>query len=289
MYPRSKSHIFKKSNAMNVVQETQEENNKELEFKRTKLSSFQFNDDILMTNSIQIKFETLISLPKEPITPKIKSNSKSKTISSLMDPVYEVKEEADDKNEKVNKVMNSPRIKYLTDFKEDVIPSKKVFSSIHNTFHKVNYEMEKDEVITEDNNENIPEEGRKVKKKESSHKFLESFIDKTDSVISDEVNLNDNQLINVEEPADFETIKEEIIEDDEKETIHKISESIFIIFNILAMPIADEVGVEGVNMIRSSSHRLAYVKPEDNIIINDPITENVDEEKLTEQDENSEV
>lgn len=215
--------MFKKTKVMNVVQETIEENNNEKEviFHRKKLSNFQFNDDILMANSIPIKLDSLTSLPPEPITPKLKIATKSKTISSVMDPVYEVKEETDlDKNERVNRRMiTSPRIKYMTDFKEDIdiLQTKKIFSSIH----KHNYEMEKDEVITEDNNENMPEEIRKVKKKQSSHKFLENFIDKTDSVISEEFNLNNDQFINAGEKTNFEIIKEEeVVEEEEKELTH---------------------------------------------------------------------
>ena len=70
--------------------------------------------------------------------------------SKDIDPILEVKEETDKFDRKIHE---SPRIKFMTDFKEDTISAK-----LLNT-HYNKYDIE--DIIAEDNNENIVEEKKK--------------------------------------------------------------------------------------------------------------------------------
>jgi hypothetical protein len=172
-----------------------------------------------------------------------------------MDPVYEVKEEGEVKYEKI-KVINSPRVKYLTEFKEDIISPRNFYnSSFINSGNK--YDIETSEVITEDNAENNVDDFQ-LKKLIAHHLKLEDFIDKSDTIeeITGLCNVNTD---------DIEAIKEEIQEDEE--IGHKINSVHNLSLNV---PLSDSFELE-----RSRQPRISVITPES---IGEAICEEKDEE-----------
>lgn len=135
------------------------------------------------------------------------SCTSSNVISSLMDPVYEVKEESN-QPEINGALLQSPRINCFTDNMEDsltnnISPKTSYYSTFPYHLSK-NYSMDS-EAIAEDNNENIVEKEVQIKKKDSRHKF-ETFVDKEENVMFS------NPFS--EKDADFETINEEVLEEE---------------------------------------------------------------------------
>ena len=168
-----------------------------------------------------------------------------------MDPVYEVKEEAENKYENF-KINNSPRIKYLSDFKEDTFSNHSFYSSSFvNNGNK--FEFETNEVIKEDNAENNIDDAN-LKKLIENHLKIENFLDKSD-FIEDKTDVNVNIY-------DVEAIKEEVLEDEE--ITHKINNSYNLSMNI---PLSDSFELE-----RPRQTRISVIKP-------DTIDELVFEEK----------
>jgi hypothetical protein len=208
MFKRSKSTIFKKKIAIDVVnEETNEEDADTTTLKKSKFpTASDFKEDgVILKN----KLNTMVSISYP--SPKVEGY---KTINSVsyMDPVVEVKEEAEvTKNEKRVHHMNSPRMHFMTDMREDTISPKSTYhntSSFSNIIYK-NWET-MEEAIQEDNNENIPEQNLKRKDSKSKLKFSENIIrDKTDDVCEQgEVDFKLNEM-------DIEVIKEENAEEEE--------------------------------------------------------------------------
>lgn len=221
---RSKSQMFKKRKYIeNVVNEEMVEDDyerdNEIVSKRSpfKFSNINFNDD-LPSNFSKNTF-TLQCLKSVAISPSSRAfKGRSHTVTILpvtMDPVVEDKEEEARNEVKENLLsLNSPRVKFMTDNKEDVTLST---SSFH--YFPKDYSIETNEVIAEDNNENLQENDCQVKKKESKHKILENMIDKEENYNIQELNVNINGS------ANFEIIDEEKEENGEEVEFiqHKLS------------------------------------------------------------------
>jgi len=128
--------------------------------------------------------------------------------TNLMDTLYEVKEEQNPEItiEKKTIKLQSPQMKFLTDNLEDT--TIKHFFSSNNMG---SYKFDQEDVITEDNNENNLENVEL--KKSTSNKKLETFIDKSES-FDDQMNVKKNITETL-----IETIKEENVEEEEKEDI----------------------------------------------------------------------
>jgi hypothetical protein len=150
-------------------------------------------------------------LKKRQFSKKKESNKNIEELTS-MDPVYEEKDE-DNKNEQM-KIISSPRVRFMTELKEDVISPRLYFSSFHmNSSNK--YDLETDEVIAEDNNENNVENEYFAKKHKNSYLNLEDFIDKKEANFD---HMQGELIVNTE---NIETIKEENIEEDDIMNYHK--------------------------------------------------------------------
>lgn len=202
-----------------------------------------------LTNSKFVNLEQRINnLPKT----KLSGNFTSHSLVN-MDPVYEVKEESDLKNESI-KVISSPRVKYLTGFSEDMVSSRGYYNtSFINSTNK--YDFEANDIITEDNAENNVDNDLNLKKLIAHHLKLEDFIDKSDTIeeVIGSCNINTD---------DFECIKEE--NQDDEEIQHKINND----FNV---PLSDSFELE-----RVKQPKISIINPES--IIGEAIFEEKDEE-----------
>jgi len=220
---RSKSQMIK-SFIENVVNEEMAEDDYERENeyinkkKPLKFSNISFNDDLptkISKNTFTLQYIKTTSFSN--LKKSIRGKSQIVNIFPVdMDPVVEDKEE-EIKNETKHKIskLNSPRVKFMTDNKEDVAIQSNFHSA--SSFHYVSkdYSIETDEIIAEDNNENIIENDFHLKKKDSSHKILENVIDR-----EEEFNYNVHELnVNSVSVANFETIKEEKDENIEEEHV----------------------------------------------------------------------
>lgn len=183
-------------------------------------SNISFNDDLPSRFSKStFKLDPIIKRRRIPSSTKIYDISKHLSIN--MDPVVEVKE--DDKNETLKKInsINSPRVKLFTDSMEDnTINSPKIVSS---TSYHLNRDyfvtLENEEAIAEDNNENLVDLLEEKKRTSTHHKnIIENIIDKEENPNLVELNVNSE--------ISFEPIKEENIEEDDKDIMtHKKSSS----------------------------------------------------------------
>jgi hypothetical protein len=200
-------------NEENVEDEIDSENTNKR--KPLNFSNISLNDDLpsrFRNNSLN---EPIIKRRKIPSSSKIYDLSKH--LSMTMDPVVEVKEDDKDRNEVLKNLLNSPRVKFMTDsFEDNTFNSPMMVSA--SSFHlprEYILSVEKDEVIAEDNNEYVVDVTDNIRRSNSHHKnIIENIIDK-------EENLNLVEL-NVNQEASFEPIKEENIEEDDKEVIpHK--------------------------------------------------------------------
>lgn len=206
---RSKSQRFKKryyieSDVVNEEQDEEDEADSKIKRKPFKYSYTSLNDDFPKgKNFKKSKFESFKTLMQN--------------ILPNMDPVAEVKEDEKDLNSQLkglNLGINSPRIRLLTDIKEDqAINSSNLsnFSNFANNYYARGYSVETNEIIAEDNNENIIEND--LVNKETLHKnMLEGIIDKEEILNIHELNVNCN--------SEFEPIKEEnVLEEEDKESI----------------------------------------------------------------------
>jgi hypothetical protein len=97
--------------------------------------------------------------------PEIRLKTKNNQTSKEIDPILEVKEESD---KFFPKMHESPRIKLMTDFKEDTYSTK--FLNTHYNKYDIF-----EEIIAEDNNENIVEN-------EKTKKPITDMIDDVDPI-----------------------------------------------------------------------------------------------------------
>jgi hypothetical protein len=224
--------MFKKKYIENVVNEDTAEDEYERDAdilskrKPLKFSNISFNDDL--PSNISRNTFTLQSIKRVSMSPSAKSfKSHSHSVNILstnMDPVVEVKEEEQTRNEAKQGMLslNSPRIKYMTDNREDVTIQTPNYLS-NSSFHYLpkDYTIESGNIIAEDNNENLVENETKIRKKESMHKMLENIIDKEENYNIQELNVNAGSN------ANFEPIKEEKDENfEEDETLQQKLRSI---------------------------------------------------------------
>lgn len=222
-YQRSKSQKFKRkyieSDVVNeeTIEDDDLDSNQNKVKKRRPLqfSNVSLNDDLPSRFSRSLAFME-----------SLKNHNPNNPRSMNMDPVVEVKEEdkeaKDGRQDSLSKGMgmislNSPRIKYLTDIKEDSAINTHNFipTTLFHMHKDYSLTVETDEIIAEDNNENLIDNTETVKKRESFHKLLENVIDKEDNYPIQELNVNCGASSN----AIFETIKEENIEEEEKDVI----------------------------------------------------------------------
>jgi hypothetical protein len=247
-------------NEENVEDEIDAENTKQR--KPLNFSNISFNDDLpsrFRNNSLN---EPIIKRRKIPSSSKIYDLSKH--LSIMMDPVVEVKEDDKDKNEVLKALLNSPRVKFMTDsFEDNTFNSPMVNASSFHLPREYILSVEKDEAIAEDNNEYVVDLTDNIRRANSHHKnMIENIIDK-------EENLNLVEL-NVNQEASFEPIKEENIEEDDKEVMtHKKSASSKKILKVV-LPFADELENDKI----CTSNAFRYNAFDDD----DPIKE-IDEEK----------
>lgn len=195
---RSNSHIHKRPNLIAVREEANEEES-EVVSRRYPIKY----EDFRKTSS----HEKYVKLERGKTKPKTTQSSTFASCNHLtvMDPVYEVKEEAEGRFEQ-RKVINSPRVNYLTDYKEDYISPRGYYnSSFVNSASK--YDMETNEVIAEDNNENLVE-NEVVKKRFTNHLKMADFIDKSDGIEEKTSSI----AVNTD---NIESIKEENIEEED--------------------------------------------------------------------------
>jgi hypothetical protein len=183
---------------------------------------------------------------------KMKTRNILNITSSLMDPVYEVKEEENIGIGMIhNKSLNSPR-----DYKEDSIsPKSNYTASSFSSFHKnwdvnrgnFNYGIEGEGIITEDYTENDTEILSTLRKKDSTmsghNKFVENLvIDKTEPLS------NRDELGNIQIPKNenIDTIKEENLEDEDFFLTKINSNKVYSLF-----PSMDEAEVENDHHIHT--------------------------------------
>ncbi len=194
-----------------VVNEERAEDENEIE-NIVKRKPMKFSN-ISMDDDLPSKFSRKIFKQESYNTSNITTPSHSITIN--MDPVVEVKEDERETNQgntikNSSLILNSPRIKYLTDIKEDTTISSVTYHTPSCFYIPKDYSVETNEIITEDNNENIVENDFRNFKRDSLHKNrLDTMIDKEENLNLHELNVNCNT-------TDFEIIKEENIEEDDK-------------------------------------------------------------------------
>lgn len=207
--------MFKKRKYIeNVVNEEsiEEERDSSIEVKRNpyRFNNYEIGDDILNSSErLRDKAYKIKRINSTLTSPKIPTIYNPNTIKNMvfMDPVVEVKEEGESKNEKKLKLI-SPRINYLKDNLEDNSFS---MNSPGKKFFPKDFSLSVDNVdtIAEDNNENLEdnyEKEKPYKKIESNHhKMIESVIDKEENYEFKELKV-DTQV--------FDTIKEETNEDE---------------------------------------------------------------------------
>jgi hypothetical protein len=136
----------------------------------------------------------------------------SKSFSQGMDQITEVKEETP-----FNHATNSPRIKLMTDNLEDSISFKYFISSPSNSNIKANFDLDKTDVIKEESNENMAENG-KEKRRTLFHK-IENFVDKYEENL-----INENRRPSFGENHIIEEIQE--VNNEEESPPFKRSKSI---------------------------------------------------------------
>jgi hypothetical protein len=216
---RSKSQMFKKQYIENVVNEETGEDDYERDNeylnkrKPLKFSNINFNDDLPSNFSKKtFKIPSIKSISLSPSSKYINGKPYSLSIVPVnMDPVVEDREE-EVKIEKKHpfSVLNSPRILYMTDNREDTIqaPTFHHTSSSFIYFSK-DYSVETGEIIAEDNNENNVDADLNLRKKDPLHKIIENMIDKEENYNIQELN------VNVGTNAAFEPIKEENYEEED--------------------------------------------------------------------------
>jgi hypothetical protein len=217
---RSKSQRFKKRYTESVV--VNEENNEEenetenpVRRKRLDFSSASYNDDL------PSKFKkTKSKMNNSSSQPSFKSRlEKMENINSLsvnFDTVVEDKEEEKDNIIRgLSLGLNSPRVLFMTDNTEDSTITPWNGTALH-----VPRDYGIEEVIAEDNNENYIEEIKKpIRDGINLHKnalLMDGVVDKEENILLDglmNVNVNVNGVDNVE----FEPIKEENVEEEDKE------------------------------------------------------------------------
>jgi hypothetical protein len=202
--------MFKKKKFIeNVVNEEsiEDERDNSIEVKKNpyRFVNFEIGDDIPNfsedSREKPYKLKKMKSMLCSPIMPThLGCNSNTIRNMFFMDPVVEVKEDGEVKNE--NKlVLNSPRIKYLKDNIEDNS------INIKNFFPKDYSMSENVETIAEDNNENVEDNNEKPFKKIESHhhKMIENVIDKEENYEIQELKV-DTEVIDIikEEPVEEE-------------------------------------------------------------------------------------
>jgi len=208
-----------------VNEETVEDDDIDYQNKVKKRRPLQFSN-VSFNDDLPSRFSRSLSLLDSMKNVNQNYPNSNNILSMNMDPVVEVKEEdreaKDIRQENISKTgmisLNSPRIKYLTDIKEDSTINSHNFmsTSIFHLHKDYSLTVETDEIIAEYNNENIIDNTETIKKRESFHKLLENVIDKEDNLNIQELNVN----CGISPTPVFEPIKEEIVEDDEKEIIH---------------------------------------------------------------------
>lgn len=198
-----------------VNEELYEEDKEETNYSKTvKAMKFKSNDDLPI--NLKTEFDSKFFYPKSKGSLRKAKSTQISFYSTSMDPVREVKEELDNISETM---LQSPRIKFPTDFTEDnTLLPKSCFTS--GGFHvSKNYSLTDDDVIEEDNNENLVEVERPSRKKDSMHKLIESFVDKEEDsnfpMPNNELNLDNNEI-------NFEPIEEEKAELDDEEFHYNI-------------------------------------------------------------------
>lgn len=185
---------------MNEEVDAEDERDKDPVMLRKNITVNYFQDDILTKNLFHL----------QGLKKKNKLSTKDFMLCQTtvdLDPVAEVKEETDKPDH--TKVLSSPRIKYLTDYREDTIAKGQ--SGYTNSF----FHCEENEVIAEDNDENNVE-NEFNRRAFSVHLKIEDFIDKSD--IMDDMN---NDLI--VDTLNVDPIKEEDANEEEYTMDRKIS------------------------------------------------------------------
>jgi len=149
-----------------------------------------------------------------------------------MDTLFEVKEEqCPDAAENKSKIkLQSPQMKFITDYVEDNTCRPAFFSSNHVSTFKFDY-TEQDEVITEDHDENNLENNLDMRKSSSSKK-LENFIDRSEAFDEQHGIMKKAMTENII----IESIKEENVEEEEKEELSASTP-----FRRTESPISDEL------------------------------------------------
>jgi hypothetical protein len=172
----------------NVVNEEsiEEERDNSIEVKKNpyRFSNFEIGDDIpnFSEDSKEkfYKMKKMKTISNSPIILTHHGYNSNTFRRFFMDPVVEVKEDGEQKNE-IKYSLNSPRITYLKDNFEDI--SMKITTPTKNFFNK-DYSMsvENVETIAEDNNENAEENNEKpLNTRATHHKMIENVIDKEEN------------------------------------------------------------------------------------------------------------
>jgi SOS response regulatory protein OraA/RecX len=234
---------FSENTIKNIVNEEQNEDDKDNEEKMRKIPRKKFvvdiNSELDLANS---KFG------------KLKFTKSFREINFL-ETLYEIKEEqcpdvTVDKKSLIK--LQSPQIKFLTDNIEDTTVCPTYFTSNHVSSFKFDY-VEEEQVIAEDNNENNLE--LTVLKKSHSNKKLETFIDKSENFDDNKKQISDNII---------EEIKEENNEEEEvNETAnyHQNNKSEYLI--------SDEVGPNDKTKLKYRLSMKGKTSYEENKIINE--------------------
>jgi len=177
-----------------------------------------------------------------------------------MDTLFEVKEEqCPDASENKSKIkLQSPQMKFITDYEEDNTCRPAFFSSNHASTLKFDY-IEQDEVITEDHDENNLENNLEMRKSSSSKK-LENFIDKSEAFDEQHGSMKKAMTENI-----IESIKEENIEEEEREELTASTP-----FRRNESPISDELE-QSTHQSCTIKYRLSVktAKFEENKVINE--------------------
>lgn len=224
---RSKSQRFKKRYTEQIVvneENNEEENESEHPVRRKRLdfSSANYNDD-LPSKFKKSKSKIRDAVVNSSFKSRLEKIENINSLSMNFDTVVEDREEEKDNlNLNTHNIirglslgLNSPRVLFMTDNTEDSTIMNGPISNLH-----VNKDYNIDEVITEDYNENFIEEIKKpLRGDKMLHKglLMEGVVDKEENILLEglmSISVNVNGVDNL----DFEPIKEENGEEDDKES-----------------------------------------------------------------------